>query len=338
MDSLRPGDPERIEGYVLYRLLGVGGMGEVFLGRSPGGKAVAVKLISPLFASDPEFRRRFRLEVEAGRKVGGFHAAQVIDANLDAERPWMVTTYVAGPSLKQALAKHRALPAESVRVLGAGLAEALVAIHRAEVIHRDLKPSNILLSYDGPHVIDFGIASAIDASSATTQPGTPGFIAPEIVKGGPASRACDVFALGVVLAVASGISPFGEGRPDEITYRIVHEDPELEGLDPQIRGLIEECLAKDPTEAAHARADPGTAGRLQLGRRLAPSGSSRHDARVCTAAAHRSGAPRATGRFTAARCGAGRSQSTGPVCPSGGTGVRGESGKPVRPCSRSALG
>jgi len=247
MDSLRPGDPERIGGYVLYRLLGVGGMGEVFLGRSPGGKAVAVKLISPLFAGDPEFRRRFRLEVEAGRKVGGFHAAQVIDADLDAERPWMVTTYVAGPSLKQVLAKHRALPTESVTVLGAGLAEALEAIHRAEVIHRDLKPSNILLSYDGPHVIDFGIASAIDASAATTQPGTPGFIAPEVVKGGPATQACDVFALGVVLAVAAGNFPFGEGRPDEINYRIVHEDPDLEGLDPEIRGLIEECLAKDPT-------------------------------------------------------------------------------------------
>jgi len=247
MDALRPGDPERIGGYVLYRLLGVGGMGEVFLGRSPGGKAVAVKLISPLFASDPEFRRRFRLEVEAGRKVGGFHAAQVIDADLDAERPWMVTSYVAGPSLKQVLAKHRALPTESVTVLGAGLAEALEAIHLAEVIHRDLKPSNILLSYDGPHVIDFGIASAIDASAATTQPGTPGFIAPEVVIGGPATRACDVFALGVVLAVATGNFPFGEGRPDEINYRIVHEDPDLEGLDPEIRGLIEECLAKDPT-------------------------------------------------------------------------------------------
>jgi serine/threonine protein kinase len=247
MDSLRPGDPERIGGYVLYRLLGVGGMGEVFLGRSPGGKAVAVKLISPLFAGDPEFRRRFRREVEAGRKVGGFHAAQVIDADLDAERPWMVTTYVAGPSLKQVLAKHRALPTESVTVLGAGLAEALEAIHRAEVIHRDLKPSNILLSYDGPHVIDFGIASAIDASAATTQPGTPGFIAPEVVKGGPATQACDVFALGVVLAVAAGNSPFGQGRPDEINYRIVHEDPDLEGLDPEIRGLIKECLAKDPT-------------------------------------------------------------------------------------------
>ncbi len=247
MDSLRPGDPERIGDYVLYRLLGVGGMGEVFLGRSPGGKAVAVKLINPLFASDPEFRRRFRKEVEAGRRVGGFYAAQVIEADLDAERPWMVTTYVAGPSLKQVLAKHRSLPTESVRALGAGLAETLEAIHRAELIHRDLKPSNILLSYDGPHVIDFGIASAIDASAATAQPGTPGFIAPEVVKGGLASRACDIFALGVVLAVAAGVSPFGEGRSDEITYRIVHEAPDLEGLDPQIRGLIEECLAKDPT-------------------------------------------------------------------------------------------
>ena len=191
MDSLRPGDPRQIGNYVLSAWLGSGGMGDVFFGWSPGGRAVAVKLIRPVYASDAKFRRRFRREVEAGRKVGGFHAAPVVDADLDAPRPWMVTAYIDGPSLKQVLAEHRALPPDSVRVLGAGLAEALVAIHDAGLIHRDLKPSNILLTVDGPRVIDFGISQAIDDSAQTTQPGTPGFMAPEVLRGsrraGPAT-------------------------------------------------------------------------------------------------------------------------------------------------------
>ena len=247
MDSLRSGDPQQIGDYRLYGLLGVGGMGEVFFGRSPGGRAVAVKLISPRFASDDDFRQRFCLEVEAGRKVGGFHAAHVVDADPEADRPWMVTAYVAGPSLKQVLAKHPALPASSVRVLGAGLAEALAAIHDAGLIHRDLNPSNILLTYDGPRVIDFGIARAVDASSQTAQTGTPGFMAPEVLTWQRASSACDVFALGLVLAVASGIHPFGKGSLDEVNHRIVYSEPDLSGLDPQISGLVAECLAKEPT-------------------------------------------------------------------------------------------
>jgi eukaryotic-like serine/threonine-protein kinase len=154
-------------------------MGEVFSGRSPAGRPVAVKLIYPVFANDVEFRRRCRLEVEAGRKVGGFHAAQVVDADPDAERPWMVTAYVAGPSLEQVLREQKALPVDSVRVLGAGVAEALGAIHAAGLIHRDLKPSSILLAEDGPHVIDFGVARAVDASGITARSGTAGFMAPE---------------------------------------------------------------------------------------------------------------------------------------------------------------
>jgi hypothetical protein len=248
MDSLRPGDPQQIGDYILHGRLGAGGMGEVFFGRSPGGRPVAVKLINSLFAGDDEFRRRFRLEVEAGRKVGGFHTAQVVDADPDADRPWMVTAYVAGPSLKQVLAEHRALPLDSVRVLGAGLAEALAAIHAVGLIHRDLKPSNILLTYDGPRVIDFGVARAVDASAHTTQPGTPGFMAPEALTGKPTTWACDVFALGVVLAVAAGIHPFGEGPEHAITYRIVHEQPHLSGLDPQLRELVAECLVKEPND------------------------------------------------------------------------------------------
>jgi hypothetical protein len=223
-------------------------MGEVFFGRSRAGRPVAVKLIYPLFANDAEFRRRFRLEVEAGRKVGGFHAAQVIDADPDAERPWMVTAFVAGPSLEQMLSEGQALPFDSVRVLGAGVAEALGAIHAAGLIHRDLKPSNILLADDGPHVIDFGVARAIDASGVTARPGTKGFIAPEVLLGRPLTPACDVFALGMVLAHAVGIRPFGIGLPEMIAYRVVHEEPDLSGMNPVIRDVVAACLAKEPSE------------------------------------------------------------------------------------------
>src|SRR5580693_3368150 len=248
MDSLRPGDPRRVGHYVLIGRLGAGGMGEVFFGRSRAGRPVAVKLIYPVFADDVEFRRRFRLEVEAGRKVGGFHAAQVVDADPDAERPWMVTAFVAGPSLEQILSEGQTLPLDRVRVLGAGVAEALAAIHAAGLIHRDLKPSNILLAEDGPHVIDFGIARAIDASGVTARSGTPGFMAPEVLLGGPLTSACDVFALGMVLACAVGIRPFGVGPSEAIAYRIVHEEPDLSGLDPQIRDVVAACLAKEPSE------------------------------------------------------------------------------------------
>jgi len=223
-------------------------MGEVFFGRSRAGRPVAVKLIYPIYANDDDFRRRFRLEVEAGRKVGGFHAAEVIDADPDAERPWMVTAYVAGPSLEQVLREQKALPADDVRVLGAGVAEALGAIHAAGLIHRDLKPSNILLAEDGPHVIDFGVARAADASGITARSGTAGFMAPEVLLGRPLTSACDVFALGVVLAFATGIRPFGAGPAEAISYRVAHEEPDLSGLDPQLRDVVAACLAKEPSD------------------------------------------------------------------------------------------
>jgi eukaryotic-like serine/threonine-protein kinase len=222
MDSLRPGDPRRVGHFVLIGRLGAGGMGEVFFGRSRAGRPVAVKLIYPSFANDAGFRRRFRQEVEAGRQVGGFHAAQVVDADPDAERPWMATAFIAGPSLDQMLKEHQALPLDSVRVLGAGVAEALGAIHAAGLIHRDLKPSNILLAEDGPHVIDFGVARAIDASSVTGRSGTAGFMAPEVLMGQALTSACDVFALGMVLAHAVGSRPFGLGPAEAIAYRVVH--------------------------------------------------------------------------------------------------------------------
>jgi hypothetical protein len=233
-------------------------MAEVFFGRSQAGRPVAVKLIYPAYANDVKFRQRFRLEIEAGRKVGGFHAAQVVDADPDAERPWMVTAFIAGPSLEQVLSEGHTLPLDSARVLGAGVAEALEAIHAAGLIHRDLKPSNILLAEDGPHVIDFGVARAADASGVTARSGTAGFMAPEVLLGRPLTSACDVFALGMVLAYAVGFRPFGVGLPEAIAYRVVHEDPDLSGLDPQIRDVIAACLAKEPSER------PTPAGILEL--------------------------------------------------------------------------
>ncbi|MBO2453098.1 serine/threonine protein kinase [Actinomadura barringtoniae] len=246
MDPLRAGDPAGIGDYVLLARLGAGGMGEVFLGRSPGGRLVAVKRVHESYAADPEFRRRFKREVEAARTVGGFHTAPVVDADPDAERPWMVTAYVAGPSLAEALAEHGALPAMTLRALGAGLAEALQAIHAQNLIHRDLKPSNILLAADGPRVIDFGIARAADASGVTARAGTPGFMSPELLAGRDLTPACDVFALGLILAYAAGVRPYGEGPAAALDYRVVHQEPDLTGLDPGLTGLVSECLAREP--------------------------------------------------------------------------------------------
>jgi hypothetical protein len=247
MDPLRPGDPQHIGDYVLSGRLGSGGMGQVFFGRSRSGRAVAIKLIQPLFASEMEFRTRFRREVEALEKVGGHYTAGVIDSNTNADVPWMATAYVQGPSLNQVLERYYSLPLYTVQVLGAGLAEALVKIHAAGIIHRDLKPSNILLASDGPRVIDFGIARAMDVSGLTVRPGTPGFIAPEVLANKPITRACDIFAFGVVLAFAAGIRPFGEAD-ESVDRKIMHEEPDLRGLDSQIRGLVEQCLSKDPAE------------------------------------------------------------------------------------------
>nr|WP_281288914.1 serine/threonine-protein kinase [Actinomadura syzygii] len=234
-----------------YRLsgrLGAGGMGEVFFGLTPGGRPVAVKLIHQVHATNPEFRRRFQSEIEAARKVNGLHTAGVVDADPAAEPPWMVTAFIAGPSLERALAEHGPFPDATLRVLGAGIAEALEAIHEAGLIHRDLKPSNILLGADGPRVIDFGIARATDASQATAMAGTPGFMSPEILTGESLTPAADIFAFGLVLAHAAGVRPFGEGPQPALSYRIVHQEPSLTGLEHGLGEIIGRCLAKDPAE------------------------------------------------------------------------------------------
>ncbi|MGV9900697.1 serine/threonine-protein kinase, partial [Streptomyces tendae] len=251
MEALKAGDPERIGAYRLVGRLGAGGMGQVFLGRSAGGRPVAVKVIRPEYGADAAFRRSFAREVEAARRVGGFFTAQVVDADPDAERPWLVSAFVPGPSLYTVVGEHGALPAGALRVLAAGLAEGLDAIHRCGLVHRDLKPGNVIVAADGPRVIDFGIARALEASSHTVSgvvPGTPAYMSPEQARGdrgiGPAS---DVFSLGSVLAfAATGRAPFGDGHPAAMLYRIVQEEPDLTLVDHELRGLVAACLTKDP--------------------------------------------------------------------------------------------
>ncbi|MCP9956647.1 serine/threonine-protein kinase [Streptomyces sudanensis] len=247
---LEEDDPRSVAGYRLAARLGAGGMGKVYLSYTPGGRPVAIKVIRPDFAQDAEFRRRFAREVQAAQRVQGLYTAPVIDADTDAREPWLATAYVPGPSLADAVRKHGPMPVDTVLLLVAGIAEALQVIHGAGIVHRDLKPGNVLLASDGPRVIDFGIARAADATSLTgsgVTVGTPSFMAPEQAAGGEVTPATDVFALGQVAAYAAlGGPAFGEGASHGVLYRIVHEEPSLDGLPDRLRELVTRCLAKDP--------------------------------------------------------------------------------------------
>ncbi|MFJ8623157.1 serine/threonine-protein kinase [Kitasatospora sp. NPDC093550] len=251
MDELQPTDPRQVGRYRITGLLGAGGMGRVYLGQSPSGRAVAVKVVRPELAQDPEFRRRFAREVASARRVNGFFTAAVVDADPESRTPWLATAYVPGQPLDQAIAGGGPWPVESVRALGAGLAEALEAIHAADLVHRDLKPSNVLLAPDGPRVVDFGISVAAEATALTRTGmivGTPGFMAPEQLTGAPVTPATDVFALGAVLHyAATGTGPFGTGSVQALNFRIAYEEPDLSGL-PAGLEIIARCLAKDPAQ------------------------------------------------------------------------------------------
>ncbi|MEU6512364.1 protein kinase [Streptomyces sp. NPDC046942] len=255
METLRAlgvGDPDRVGPYRVVARLGAGGMGRVFLARSKGGRAVAVKVVRSELAEDREFRQRFAREVAAARRVNGVFTAGVVDADPEADPPWLATAYVPGISLDTAVARHGAWQAGQVAALAAGLAEALEAIHAAGLVHRDLKPSNVLLAADGPRVIDFGISTATEASAITRTGvviGTPGFMSPEQLTGEPVGPASDVFALGAVLAfTASGSGPFGTGSAQGLMYRIVHGEPDLDAVPEKVRGLVARCLAKSPED------------------------------------------------------------------------------------------
>jgi len=254
MDALQPGDPGSVGGYRLLGRLGAGGMGQVFFGVSPGGRRVAVKLIHPAHAGTAQFRERFAREIEAARRVGGFHTAPVVDADPLADPPWMVTAFIEGPSLQDDVDLRGPLPADGVRALGAGLAEGLAAIHACGLVHRDLKPGNVILAPDGPRIIDFGIARAIGATTGLTSTGvvvgTLTFMSPEQIRGGPVGPASDVFALGSVLAfAATGRAPFGDDSAATVMFRIFTEPPDLAGIaDEALRRIIDGCLAKAPQD------------------------------------------------------------------------------------------
>ncbi|MEU7647684.1 serine/threonine-protein kinase [Streptomyces huasconensis] len=256
MEKLGPGDPQRIGAYRLLARLGAGGMGEVYLARSGRGRTVAVKLVREELAEQDEFRNRFRQEVRAARRVGGAWTAPVLDADTEAAIPWVATGYVAGPSLQSVVSRdHGPLPERSVSILAAGLANALKDIHAAGIVHRDLKPSNVLVTIDGPRVIDFGIARALETvtdgglTRTGALVGSPGFMAPEQVRGDRITPACDVFCLGSVLAyAASGALPFGTANSGvhALMFRIAQEEPDLSGLPENLAELIALCLRKDP--------------------------------------------------------------------------------------------
>jgi serine/threonine protein kinase len=250
MEPLSADDPRQIGGFSLRSRLGAGGMGRVYLAFSPGGRAVAMKVVHPGLAADPEFLRRFRNEVAAARAVSGMYTAPVVGAGIDDDPPWLATAYVPGPPLAEVVTRYGPLPEVAVWRLAAGLAEALRAVHACGLVHRDLKPGNVLLAADGPHVIDFGISRAFEGTAVTSTGmvvGTPGYMSPEQAEGQQAGPPSDVFSLGCVLAYATtGNAPFGGGSAASILYRVVTGEPDLGGVTGDLRQVITACLAKNP--------------------------------------------------------------------------------------------
>ncbi|MGJ5754071.1 serine/threonine protein kinase [Streptomyces puniciscabiei] len=253
---LQADDPPVVAGYRLAARLGAGGMGRVYLAHTQGGRPVALKVVRPELADDPDFRRRFAREIGAARRVRGAYTAELIDADADGVPPWLATLYVPGPSLADAVARRGPLPVPAVLWLMAGVAEALQAIHAEGIVHRDLKPSNVLLAADGPRVIDFGIATAADGTAYTATGaviGTPSFMAPEQASGHEVTAATDVFALGQTAAFAAlGRPLYGDGPGINVLYRIVHSEPDLSLLPEPLRPLLARCLAAEPAERATA--------------------------------------------------------------------------------------
>jgi serine/threonine protein kinase len=259
IDPLRPSDPPRLGSYRLVGRIGRGGMGTVYLAESAGGERAAVKVINPDLADDDMFRDRFRREVESARRVRRFCTAPVLDAQLDGEPLFIVTEFVDGPNLDQFVRDSGPMRGSNLEHLSVGVATALTAIHGAGVIHRDLKPANVLLSSMGPRVIDFGIARALDTVSGATRTGqfigTPAFMAPELISGGKASPASDVFAWACVVAYAgTGRAPFGGDTVPAVLYQISHGEPSIDDLDEGLRHLVIRALAKDPRQRPSAQA------------------------------------------------------------------------------------
>ena len=248
---LRRWDPERIGPYAVLGRLGSGSMGQVFLGRSAAGRLVAVKTIRPELAEEAGFRTRFGQEVAAARKVSGVFTAAVVEADPEADLPWLATAYVPAPSLARLVLAGGPLPVSSVRWLAAGCAEALASIHGAGLVHRDLKPSNVLVAPDGPRVIDFGVARAAERMGRTTSRGavgTPAYMAPEQARdSGEASVASDVYSLGATLLfAATGHPPYAGASAMDVLARLASEGPDLSGLPGELSELVGACLDRAP--------------------------------------------------------------------------------------------
>ncbi|WP_433414606.1 glycoside hydrolase family 6 protein [Microtetraspora malaysiensis] len=255
-DALREGDPRQVGPFALLRRLGQGGMGTVYLGRAPGGDPVAIKLIHPQWAADPDFRRRFTREISAAQRVARFCTAPVLAADVEGDTAYLVTEYVPGPTLQQAVRDHGPLSGSHLESVAVSVAVALQAIHAAGIVHRDLKPGNVLLSPLGPKVIDFGIAQLAEAGAHVSSAivGTPAYMPPEQARGEHVTPASDIFAWGALVAyAASGHAPFGDGPPPSVLYRIVHHEPDLTTLEPHLRATVAHALAKDPAHRPTAQ-------------------------------------------------------------------------------------
>src|ERR1700728_3329183 len=250
--ALRRWDPEQIGPYTIIGRLGAGAMGQVFLARSTAGRLVAVKTIRIELAEEPGFRARFAREVAAASRVSGVFTAAVIEADPDADLPWVATAYVPAPSLSTLVKRAGPLPVPAVRWLAAGCAEALQSIHAAGLLHRDVKPSNVLVAPDGPRVIDFGIARAAERVQLTTThgaSGTPAYMAPEQARDSTqASPASDVFSLGATLVfAATGHAPYEGDTIMDILVRLVTDPPDLSGLPAELTDLVGACLQRVPS-------------------------------------------------------------------------------------------
>ncbi|OLT41244.1 hypothetical protein BJF85_24275 [Saccharomonospora sp. CUA-673] len=253
MKVLGEGEQEYAGRYRLLAMLGEGGMGRVYLAVAPDGRPAALKRIHPAFSHDQGFRERFRREVDTSRQVSGAFTAAVMDADTEADQQWLASVYVPGPSLQDAVDKAGPMPPTAVRHLAAGLVSALADIHRAGLVHRDLKPSNVLLASDGPRVIDFGIARAVEGSSELTSTGSvvgsAGFTSPEQAEGRSLTTASDVFSLGTLLVMAAtGDSPFAGKTTPQTLYNVVHGQPDLSKVPAELMSIIGPCLARDPEQ------------------------------------------------------------------------------------------